>query len=85
MFKYNLIVYKEFVSQLMRACIVSLPVKQLIKTQRGEMLSLKTPSKFSSVQSLSRVQLFVTPWAAPRQASLSITNSWSSLKPMSIE
>ena len=33
--------------------------------------------KFSSVQSLSRVQLFVTPWTAVRQASLSITNSWS--------
>ena len=40
---------------------------------------------FSSVQSLSRVQLFATPWIAARQASLSITNSWSSLKPMSIE
>ena len=33
----------------------------------------------SSVQSLSRVQLFVTPWTAARQASLSITNSWSLL------
>ena len=32
---------------------------------------------FSSVQSLSRVQLFVTPWIAARQASLSITNSSS--------
>ena len=39
----------------------------------------------SSVQSLSRVQLFVTPWTAARQASLSITNSQSSLKLMSIE
>ena len=39
------------------------------------------------VQSLSRVRLFVTPWTAARQASLSITNSWSSLKltSMSIE
>ena len=36
--------------------------------------------QFSSVQSLSRVRLFVTPWIAARQASLSITNSWSSLK-----
>ena len=34
---------------------------------------------------LSRVQLFVTPWTAARQASLSITNSWSLPKPMSIE
>ena len=41
--------------------------------------------KFSSIQSLSPVQLFVTPWTAARQASLSITNSWSTLKLMSIE
>ena len=34
---------------------------------------------FSTVQSLSRVRLFVTAWIAARQASLSITNSWSSL------
>ena len=41
--------------------------------------------QFSSVQSLSRVQLFSTPWAAACQASLSIINSWSLLKLMSIE
>ena len=40
---------------------------------------------FSSVQSLSRVRLFVTPWTAARQASLSITNSRSLPKLMSIE
>ena len=39
----------------------------------------------SSVQSLSRVRLFATPWTVPRQASLSITNSWSSPKLMSTE
>ena len=39
----------------------------------------------SSVQSLSRVRLFVIPWTAARQASLSITNSRSLLKLMSIE
>ena len=38
-----------------------------------------------SVQFLIGVQLFVTPWTAPCQASLSITNSWSLLKLMSIE
>ena len=38
-----------------------------------------------SVQSLSHVQLFATPWTAAHQASLSITNSWSPPKPMSIE
>ena len=38
----------------------------------------------SSVQSFSHVRLFVSPWTAARQASLSITNSWSFLKLMSI-
>ena len=41
--------------------------------------------QFSSVQSLSRVWLFVTPWTAARQASLSITNSLCPPKPMPIE
>ena len=41
--------------------------------------------QFSSVQLLSRVWLFVTPWTAACQASLSITSSWSLLKLMSIE
>ena len=40
---------------------------------------------FSSVQSLSRVCLFVTPWTAARQASLTIAKSRSSLRLMSIE
>ena len=40
---------------------------------------------FCSVQSLSCVQLFVTPWTAACQVSLSITNSWNLLKLMSIE
>ena len=41
--------------------------------------------QFSSVQSLSRVRLFMTPWTATHQASLSITISWSLLKLMSIK
>ena len=41
--------------------------------------------QFSSVQSLSHVQLFATPWTAAHQASLYITNFWSLLKLMSIE
>ena len=45
----------------------------------------KSNLQFSSVQSLSHVQLFVTPWTSARQASLSITNSSSLLKLMSIE
>ena len=42
-------------------------------------------SRFSSVQSLSRVRLFPIPWIAARQASLFITISWSSLRLTSIE
>ena len=41
--------------------------------------------QFSSVQSLSHVRLFVTPWIAARQASLSINNSWSSSRLASID
>ena len=44
-----------------------------------------TTHQFSIVQSLSRVRIFATPWTAARQASLSITNSRSSLRLMSIE
>ena len=47
-------------------------------------LSKFLPSQFSSVQSLICVRLFATPWIAALQASLSITNSQSSLKLMSI-
>ena len=49
------------------------------------LLSIHFNIQFSSVHSLSRVWLFATPWIAARQASLSITNSQSSLKLMSIE
>ena len=45
----------------------------------------KITVQFSSVQSLSCVQLFVTPWIAVHQASLPITSSWSSLRLMSVE
>ena len=47
--------------------------------------NLEAKDQFSSVRSLSHVWLSVTPWTAARQASLSITNSWSLLKLMSIE
>ena len=45
----------------------------------------KTMTNLNSVQSLSCVRLFATPWTVAHQASLSITNSWSLLKLMSIE
>ena len=53
----------------------------MIETQSKWIFSVQ----FSSVPSLSCVQLSATPWTTARQASLSITNSWSSPKPMSIE
>ena len=55
-----------------------------VRTQDKDNLGTKKWA-FSSVQSLSRVRLFETPWIAAHQASLSITNSWSLPKLMSIE
>ena len=46
---------------------------------------IREPGEYSAVQSLSCVRLFVIPWTAARQASLSITSSWSLLKLMSVE
>ena len=53
-------------------------------SKKGERHS-SVEDTFSSVQSLSLVWLFATPWIAARQASLSITNTWSLLKLMSIK
>ena len=53
--------------------------------QRSYQGSSQSISQFSSVQSLSRVRFFATPWTSALQASLSITNSPSPPKPMSIE
>ena len=47
--------------------------------------SCSNSGQFSSIQSLSPTWLFVTPWTAAHQASLSITNSWRLLKFMSVE
>ena len=51
----------------------------------GRLPAESTLTQFSSVQSLSRVRLFVTPWTTARQTSLSITNSRSLLKLMPTE
>ena len=48
-------------------------------------ITFMLPSVSVSVQSLSRVQLFATPWTEAHQAALSITNCWSLPKPMSVE
>ena len=60
--------------------------KMLVKTTNSKFALVTFSSvQFSSVQSLSRVRLFATTWIAARQASLSITNSQSLPKLMSIE
>ena len=65
--------------------------KRVSSAVAGRFLSSVPPEKstdlfqFSSIQLLSRVRLFTTPWTAARQASLSITNSRNSVKLTSIE
>ena len=62
-------------------------MNELMKDKEGSVSNYSRISdmRVSSVQLLSDVQLFVTPWTAGYQASLSITNSWSLLKLMSIQ
>ena len=55
------------------------------KNINSEGMKIIFPIQFSSVQSLSHVRLFVTPWIAAHQSSLSISNSRSSPKLLSIE
>ena len=59
----------------------------MLPTSKGhiELKCYKYTIEFSSIQSLSCVQLFETPWTAANQASLSISNSWSLLKLMPIK
>ena len=52
---------------------------------KADLRDIQYSVQFSSVQSLIRVRLFATPQTAARQASLSSTNAWSSLKLTSIE
>ena len=56
-----------------------------METPDKHLIAVPFHTKFSSVQSLSRVQLLVTPWTPAHHASLSITNPQSLLKLMSIE
>ena len=56
-----------------------------LRRKRNDKKEVSKWPSVSSVQSLSRVRLFVTPWTAARQVSLSITNSRSLLKLISIE
>ena len=76
---------KETLVHSWRACKLGQPQRKIVwrflKNVKTEQLSIQ----FSSVQSFSRVRLFVTPWTEALQASLSITNSKNLLKLMSIE
>ena len=67
--------------------VVAAPIYILIKSAPGRSgMGWDLRGRFmSSLQSLSRVRLSVTPWTAARQAFLSITASWSLFKLMSIE
>ena len=58
--------------------------ERLTEGETGSCSDGQGHAQFSSVQSLSRVRLFATPWTAAHQASLSITNSRTLLKLMSI-
>ena len=75
-------------------CPLMVEDKRLVEASWWEWLAVgesgscsggQSHAQFSSIQSLSRVQLFSTPWIAARQPSLSITNSQSSLRLKSIE
>ena len=63
----------------------SLNRRELEPSKRVIITELSKTHQFSSIQSLSHVQLLETPWTATRQASLSITNSQRLPKLMSIE
>ena len=76
---YNVFLYHIFASGFL--CMESFNMKELI----SEKLECYFRNLLSSVQLLSCVPLFATPWTAACQAFLSITNSWSLLKLMSIE
>ena len=75
---------EELKSLLMKVKEESEKVSLKLNIQKTEIMA-SSPIQFSSVQSLSHVWLFVTPWIAAHQASLSITNSRSSFRLKSIE
>ena len=64
---------------------MAVDLQQSLRDFRVEWGTLCSRESSGTVQSLSHVWLFATPWTAAHQASLSITNSWSLVKLMSIE
>ena len=97
---FNLLAYMEWYQgwsfalskRYTHLAFIQMTKRGTLPTSKYEPGKTKTPSsnrnreaQFSSVQSLSRVRLFASPWIAARQASLLITNSRSSSKLRSIE
>ena len=76
---------QSYFTELSVVCILYFILRHFFPYEHDITLKCKIHFRFSSVQLLSRVRLFVTPWISARQASLSITISRSSLKLMSIE
>ena len=75
---------KETLVHSWRACKLGQPQWKIIWRFLKNIKTEQPSVQFSSVQSFSRVQLFVTPWTAACQASLSITNSqWTNSCPLS--
>ena len=68
-----------------QTCVLKFHIDRLLLGSFNTDYQESVSHQFSSVQLPSRIWLFVTPWTAARQASLSITNSWSWLKLMSAE
>ena len=80
--KFSLQIRHRRVAELLASL---LHLRAIMKISVPWIHALRNHNQFSAGQSLSCVWLFVTPWTAAHQASLSITNSWSLLKLMSIE
>ena len=78
----HFLLQRIFLSQRLNQCLLHWQVGSLPLSHLGSPMEAV---QFSSVQSLSRVWLFATPWITAHQASLSITNSRSLLKLMPIE
>ena len=70
---------------LFALCYVLQEIWHLYMKKKNQEPSPLMMNQFSSVQSFSHVRPFATPWTTECQASLSITNTWSPPKPMSIE
>ena len=87
-----IIIYTYLYPSIKKKPMTSLVLLSFLKTSLWYIFDLihlmscaNVQTQFSSFQSFSHVRLFATPWTAARQASLSITISWSLLKLMSIE